>query len=484
MNISTRHGVALRALTVAAALTLLGACKDGFIPDQNNPGQDDFSVITSRSQLQAVASGLLAGDRFFWADRWILFSETIARNVIRFDPAEPRFITRLIRGETAAGGPGSAMSTSDFIGGANWGTLYANVRSADLMIAAVDASENATPTPLTAAEKSAAKGFAKTMKAMALLRVVESRDVLGAVVDPADPSQPLPDIKCKTAALAAVISVLNDAAADLAAGGTDFPFVMPASFGPAQTVAGFLQFNKALLAKAETYRAFINYTPANPTIDQAALARAEAAINASFYSLTAPTTLGVYHSFSTASGDTPNPLNDNSVYRINPLVAAAADPNDARRSKWVIGVNRTGGTASTTPATNTAIASNLVQNVHLSPSQPIAIIRNAELILLRAIIEWGQNDDVAALINLNRVRTVEGGLAPIAVSHAALPAAILHEVRLSLLFESSASWVYTRMLGLLNTLNPTPATHPNPLTAFPIPQGERDARSNEFACTP
>ena len=474
----------IRLLAVAAVLALVGACKDGFIPDQNNPGQDDFTVITSRSQLQAVASGLLAGDRFFWADRWILLTETIARNVIRFDPAEPRFISRLIRGESAAGGPGSAMSTSDFIGSSNWGVLYANVRSADLFIAAVDASDNATPTPLTDAEKSAAKGFAKTMKALSLLRAAEARDVLGAVVDPATPGEPLPDIKCKAASLTAIAALLNDAATDLAAGGTTFPFVLPTSFGPAQSVAGFLQFNKAILAKVETYRAFISYTPANPTIDQAALTRAENAVDASFYSLTASTTLGVYHSFSTASGDTPNPLNDNSVYRINTLVAAAADPADARRSKWVIGASRTGGSPSATPATNTVVTSNLVQNVHLSPSQPIAIIRNAELILLRAIIEWGQNNDLGAAANLNRVRTVEGGLAPIAPSHAALPAAILHELRLSLLFESSASWTYTRMLGLLNTLNPTPATTPNPLTAFPIPQGERDARNNVFACTP
>jgi hypothetical protein len=152
----------------------------------------------------------------------------------------------------------------------------------------------------------------------------------------------------------------------------------------------------------------------------------------------------------------------------------------------VIGGARSGGSNPdpTNRNTNTSVTSNLVQNVHLSPGQPIAIIRNAELILLRAIIEWGQNDDVAARANLNRVRTVEGGLAASAPSHAALPAAILHEVRLSLLFESSASWIYTRMLGLLDTLNPTPATHPSPLTAFPIPQGERDARNQTFACTP
>ncbi len=471
----------LRIVALAACLALVGACKDGFVPDQNNPGQDEFSSITSRSQLQALASGLLAGDRFFWADRWILFTETIARNVIRFDPAEPRFISRLLRGETAAG-PGSAMSTSDFIGASNWGTLYANVRSADLVIAAVDASTNATPTPLTNAEKSATKGFAKTMKALSLLRVIEARDVLGAVVDPADPAQALPAIRCKASALAAIASLLNEADTDLAAGGTDFPFVLPASFGPATTVAGFRQFNRAILAKVETYRAFIN-GPAN--IDQAALTRAENAINASFYSLTAPTTLGVYHSFSTASGDTPNPLNDQSVYRINPQVAAVADPADARRSKWFIGASRSGGSAGTSATTNTAVTSNLVQNVHLSPGQPIAIIRNAELILLRAIIEWGQNNDVGALTNLNRVRQAEGNLPPIlALAHNAIDEAILYEVRLSLLFESSASWTYTRMLGNLNQLNLDPATRPNPITAFPIPQGEVDARNGTVACTP
>jgi hypothetical protein len=471
----------IRIVALAASLAFVSACDDAFVPDQNNPGAADFSTISSRSQLQALASGLLAGDRFFWADRWILFTETIARNVIRFDPAEPRFISRLLRGETAAG-PGSAMSTSDFIGSSNWGTLYANVRSADLLVSAVDASDNATPTPLTAGEKSATKGFAKTMKALSLLRVIEARDVLGAVVDPADPALPLPAIRCKAAALAAIASLLNDADTDLAAGGTDFPFALPASFGPATTVAGFRQFNRAILAKVETYRAFIGGPGA---IDQAALTRAETAIDASFYSLTAPTTLGVYHSFSTASGDTPNPLNDQSVYRINQEVAAVAAPGDARRSKWFVGPNRSGGSAGTGPTTNTSVSSNLVQNVHLSPGQPIAIIRNAELILLRAIIEWGQNNDAGALTNLNRVRTVEGGLAPIlALPHASIDEAILYEVRLSLLFESSASWTYTRMLGNLPQLNTDPVNRPNPITAFPIPQGERDARLDGFACTP
>ncbi len=231
----------------------------------------------------------------------------------------------------------------------------------------------------------------------------------------------------------------------------------------------------------QLYRAFINYTPANPVIDQTALTAAENAIDASFYSLSASPALGVYHAFSTASGDEANPLNDNSVYRINPQVAAVADPNDARRSKWVVGAALTGGSPSTNTQRNTVVTSNLVQNIYLSPTQSIPIIRNAELILLRAIIEWGQGNDAGALTNLNDVRADEGGLAPIAPAHAAIPAAILYEVRMSLLFESADSWTLTRMFGLLPTLQQS-ATTPTPLTAFPIPQGERDARNNSFAC--
>ena len=473
-----------RSLALAAALTLFGACKDGFVPDQNNPGQDDFGVITSRAQLQSQATGLLAGDRFFWAERWILFSETIARNVIRFDPAEPRFISRLIRGETT--GPGSAMSTSDFIGSSNWGTLYSNVRSADLLIQAVDASTAATPTPLTDAEKSATKGFAKTLKAMSYLRVIEARDVLGAVVDPASPADPLPPIRCKPAALALISALLDEARTDLLAGGTDFPFNLPANMGPAQTVAGFIQFNRALKAKVEVYRAFAAWTPGNPaTINQTHLTAAAAALAASFVSTTASSFLGVYHSFSSASGDTPNQLIDNSVYRINPLVAAAAEPNDLRRSKWTTGASRTGGSASANPQLNTQVTSNLIQLVHTSPASPIPIIRNAELILLRALVRWGQGDFLGAMADINHIRQVEGGLGPLPLpaNPNNIPALILHEQRLSLLFTSSANWVTARMLGLLNTRQEA-ANKPTPLTAFPIPQGERDARGNEVACTP
>jgi hypothetical protein len=73
MNRSTTLKAAVRTAVLAAALTLVGACKDGFIPDQNNPGQSDFSVITSRSQLQAVAlrsrRAALHHETASWRDR-------------------------------------------------------------------------------------------------------------------------------------------------------------------------------------------------------------------------------------------------------------------------------------------------------------------------------------------------------------------------------------------------------------------------------
>ena len=53
-----------------------------------------------------------------------------------------------------------------------------------------------------------------------------------------------------------IIGVLNDAQNDLtAAGGTAFPFPLPAGYGGFNTPATFLAFNRALVAKTYLYRA-------------------------------------------------------------------------------------------------------------------------------------------------------------------------------------------------------------------------------------
>ena len=52
-----------RFLALALGAVTLGACDDSFVPDYNNPNESDFTVFTSRDQLQSTATGLADGDR-------------------------------------------------------------------------------------------------------------------------------------------------------------------------------------------------------------------------------------------------------------------------------------------------------------------------------------------------------------------------------------------------------------------------------------
>ena len=69
----------------------------------------------------------------------------------------------------------------------------------------------------TDAEKSAIKGFVKTVKAVDLMYVIETTDVTGAVLDvPANVTDPIPSVSTKAQVYARIFQLLDDGYADLA----------------------------------------------------------------------------------------------------------------------------------------------------------------------------------------------------------------------------------------------------------------------------
>lgn len=108
-----------------------------------------------------------------------------------------------------------------------------------------------------------------------------------------------------------------------------------------------------------------------------------------------------------------------------------------------------------------------------SPSSPIPIIKNEELILLRAEANIGLGDLASALVDINKVRTTSGGLAPLASF--ATPAAALDELlynkTYSLLYEGGHRWIDARHYGRLSTL---PVDRPGDVvfSTLPIPNAE------------
>jgi len=116
------------------------------------------------------------------------------------------------------------------------------------------------------------------------------------------------------------------------------------------------------------------------------------------------------------------------------------------------------------------------------------IIRNEELILLRAEANLGLNQDAAALTDINLIRASAGGLDPIAgpawagLSDAEQLDELLYNKRYSLLFEGGHRWIDMRRYGRLDQLPLDVSTHTiHP--RFPFPVFECDARAGDPPAT-
>jgi hypothetical protein len=458
-----------RAAAIAAALLLTAACEQPTVPFYNNPSEEEFTTITSLSQVQALVTGLLAGDRGSIGTQ-IMYSETMGRDILRLDNAEPRYITELL---------GTTVDPSNFLGGSVW--PYSTIRLADVTIKGTAA---ANASVLTDAGKKATAGFAQTIKALEYIRVIETRDSLGAPLGTDLPNGELAAIRCKPAVLDGIAAILDSAAVALAAGGTSFPFTLPSGFAGFTTPANFLKVNRALAAKVDIYRAFQSYAKTQ-AVFQPALDSASAALAASFLSLTpSQLDLGPMHVYSTTTGDAVNPLYQDpasTIFRANPRVTAEAEAGDERVAR-----------ATTTGTTKSlgGVGSNVLLTGYASNVSPIPIITNKELILMRAEVQWGRGATglPAAMSDVNFIRQNDAGLAPLVITNSDdVLTQILKEKRYSLLFKSPARWIDARLFGRLVGEPPfgVGAERGNaPLAALPIPASEAAGRNGVVTCTP
>jgi hypothetical protein len=125
------------------------------------------------------------------------------------------------------------------------------------------------------------------------------------------------------------------------------------------------------------------------------------------------------------------------------------------------------------------ITTDLLFTIYDSPEASVPIIRNEELILLRAEARYNTGDIPGALADINFIRVNSGGLPPLTLADIATLAAftdeLLYNRRYSLLFEGGHRWLDARRLGRLATLPRALSTHTVP-SRFPYPEGECLAR--------
>jgi len=443
---------ASRIIGAIATLLFVSACKDLIVPDYNNTSIDDLTSSPTPTKITQAAQGLLVGTRVGIGEQngYVSLLGILGRESYNFDPADPRFITEMLIGPLDGGSPA--------FGGNLFAAPYRNIRNANLLLGAVDKVVG-----LSASQKSAVQGFAKTIQALDFLNVINTRDDLGAPLDvnigPTDNPAP---IVSKAAIFTAISTLLDDGLTALNAGGTAFPFALSPGFSSFATPAEFTKFNRALKARVEAYRG--NY------------GAVLTALSGSFLDTNAPITLGAYHSYSTGSGDTPNALFDPTGRAIlaHPSIVTDAEkkPDGTLDARALAKVTKL-------PDVHTVqgISTDLVFTIYNSNTAPIPIIRNEELILLRAEARYFTSDVAGALTDINLIRTTSVGLAPRGpfTSSADFVTELLKQRRYSLLFEGGHRWIDTRRFGLLSTLPKALPTH-NIFSRFPFPEAECLAR--------
>ncbi|MGH9889732.1 MAG: RagB/SusD family nutrient uptake outer membrane protein, partial [bacterium] len=283
-----------------------------------------------------------------------------------------------------------------------------------------------------------------------------------------------------------VLNTLDDANTKLAAGGTAFPFTLSPGYGAAvagatfNTPSTFAQFNRALKAKAAAHYATAG---GGATQWQASLtALAASFINAGATTRTA-FDVGPYETYA-PSPDSPNGLTQatnstlyaHTSFQTDAQLKANGSPDDRYTAKI-----RTGLPARTGPVTGdgpTSGTSTIGFSIWPTTSSPIPIIRNEELILIRAEAKLGTGDKAGAIADLNIVRQNSGGLPALTLTAAssddAVINAILYEKRYSLMMEATR-WVDARRYNKLSTVPLDIASGPNKnfvAKVMPIPQAE------------
>lgn len=468
------------AMLPIVCLAMVAGCHASDLNITNPNAVTPNGAAADPTALQLLATGLFADQRGTRSG-YISATGIFGRESYVYTPQEGRNTTTYIIGITV-NGKQEIDPAAGFAGSSAWGGEYGALRDIFNFKTTVNASNS-----LSAAQKGAAIGVAQTLEAYMLLEVIATHDTLGAITQiNANPSNLAPFVS-RDSVYKYILNTLDAGYTGLQAGGSALPFTLPAGFTGFTTPAGFAQFNRALKAKAAAYYASFGG-------GQAAWQSVLTALQGSFLNASASTpaafNVGVYDIYA-PSPDTPNPLTsatNTTLYAHMSIqndvqLMANGQPDLRYQAKIFSGLpSRQGPVTSAGP---TSAASTLGFSIWPTISSTIPIIRNEELILLRAEAEEATGNRAGAIADLNIVRTNSGGLPPSTLTAAspdsAIVSGILYEKRMSLLMEGDR-WVDMRRYGRLNQLPLDVSSGPNKnfvTPVVPVPQAECLVRAGQ-----
>ena len=444
IHIPMRH-----VLSALALATMVAGCSNSDLNIKNPNSPTTEGAASDPTALQLLATGLLVDQRATRSP-FITNAGVLGRESYTFTPTEGRNVTHPLIGIIVNGV--QKLDPTGFATGP-WALEYGSLRD----IYNFKATVNALPL-LTAPQKSSAIGFAETIEALMLFEIVQTHDTLGGITEiKADPKALSPFVS-RDSMYKYILNTLDDATTKLLAGGAAFPFNLPSGFSGFNTPATFAKFTQGLKAKAAAHYAT---SGGGATAWAASLT----ALGNSFLNAGATTRaafdVGVYDTYG-SSPDTPNPLTQATNTNLYAHMSFQADaqlkadgvtPDDRYTTKIRTGLpSRQGPTVGNAPTT---ASSTLGFSIWPTVSSPIPIMRNEELILIRAEARLATGDKAGAIADLNQVRQFSGGLPASTLTAGSTDdqvlLGILYEKRYSLMMEGDR-WIDHRRYGKLDLL--------------------------------
>jgi hypothetical protein len=429
--------ISIYTVLLLGAGLFFSSCKKDY-GDLNNATVQAFSDNATAGELNNLVSGTESGMRNVLA-LYLDDVGTIGREMYHFSTSEPRYVTDLL------GASNATLSNSNFYITNPWAARYRVVKNCNILIQAATNSKL-----ITDAQRSGYIGFARTIKAYQLLMNLNLTYDDSIRIDVSNPDKLGPFVG-RIDALIAISSLLDSAQTDFSTASIAFTL---AGFSGFNDAAGLTKFNRALAARVDVYQQ--NWSGALIALSQ------------SFFGLTNDVNLGIFHEFSTGSGDQLNtffiPQNQSGEIRVaHPSYATDIEASDDRINK---------ATLRSSVASLSGLSSDRDVWVYTSSTAPIPIIRNEELILIYAEANIQNNDLPDAVTALNVIRN--GHNLPNysgTVSQPALITEMLNQRRYSLFCEGHR-WIDMRRYNLLSEL-PIDRTGDDVWTEFPLPVTEQ-----------
>ena len=400
-------------------------CEDLDFPDPNNP-TDETSTI------QSLVTGAEAQMRSGFGI-WMRDLLVVGREAYYFEPADPRYTGELLHGPVDPGG---------FLCYTPWAANYKVIANCQTILESAEADAGA-------------KGFAQTVNAYCLMRVLALTDENGARLN--YDGDITVDVATKDEVLDEVVNLLDAAKTNLESAGEAFSFTLSSGFDGFNTPATFVHFNRGLKARVSVLRN--DWSAA-----QTALTSVDAWMNGTDLDA------GVYHVFSTGANDVDNQMFEDPnaatlKLMVHPSFLTDAEEGDTRVSNNVLERAET--------VTYDGLSTNLAPTLYSSSYDPVPMVRAVELQLLQAEVHIGNGDYSSAESIMNQIRTSAGVAEYTGTDASNAVDRVLHEKRYSLFLEGHRI-VDMRHYDKTSEL-PLDRTDSDPsdtVVTFPIPETE------------